>query len=201
MQVNCPTCHRPVIIGPEYLGKAVACPHCGQKMIAGPSSSPPFQTPPVEPVVSPPVIQSSRDSYRGRSMQASPSLLDLFDWKFEKYITPWVVRITWIWVGVMACLLIVTMLLPEGVSNTPKFTVERPFSNFDKSESRDSSSPEIVRGIVYRIGSITGVLMLLLWIRVWLECVIVIFNIAATMKAAEASIKVIESVARASRNT
>jgi len=180
-------------------------------------------------------------------MNTSTSWLDLFDLKFEKYLTPWIVRLTWtvalvlatLWFGVVM-FSVVGMLMPPGeasdtsgapmdtglgnselpdtainmlmpsaeVSDTSSVPVDTTLGNsglsdtaipeFVPSAEQSSSRPRVrtefrapdlndkpVLAVVVALTTMVGIIVCLLWIRVLLETVIVIFNIATTLKDME----------------
>lgn len=123
--------------------------------------------------------------------QTASGLLDIFDWKFEKYVTPIIVRFTWVVCVLLAALVIVLILLvlvlvlaPElpvqGVADTP--------SNFNRpSEYRFVQMPtwftRRVFAIGWAVGSAVGIALSLLWTRALLETLIVVFNIASSLSS------------------
>lgn len=134
-----------------------------------------------------------RGTYRSaaqRTFQESKSPLDLLDWKFEKYLTPWIVRITWIAVLVIATLWLffvgislVLSLLPEIAASSPQMPSPR-YSPTPRFETGLTDSPwlwRMVARIFVAVTSFVSTIIGLLWIRVLLEGAIVIFNIAKTL--------------------
>jgi hypothetical protein len=117
------------------------------------------------------------------------SWFDIFDWKFEKYLTPWIIRATWICcvaMGFIWSALIILLTLwswaPEIVSSDAP---SRPNASYEVRESSFPTAPDWltsrVTATIAGISALCFVLILLLWIRVVLETAIVLFNIATTL--------------------
>jgi hypothetical protein len=157
--------------------------------------------PPPPPAIDPAEVAlgslNLRRRYRSaaqRTFQESKSPLDLFDWKFEKYLTPWIVRFTWLAVLVIAGLWLtfvtISLLLsflPDVSTPTSDFDPSSPFSVSPRSprfETSLSDSPWLWNLVFRIVGGLTilfATLIWLLWIRVLLESAIVIFNIAKSL--------------------
>lgn len=184
-QFTCPQCNTLMEVASDVFGAMIACPHCGQQLRL---PDPPASAAPTRPLTMSRIID--------RRFQPSNSLWDLFDLKFEKYVTPLIIRVTWMIVLLIAGLWIVTILgmlvlalLPEmdlpksnSIRRGPEveFTTPAAFS--------ESPMPSTVAWLTNRLlvvlaalTSIVGVGLMVLWIRVSLETVIVIFNIAKTL--------------------
>ena len=140
--------------------------------------------------------RSAIDKYRANNegLRPATSWLDIFDWKFEKYLTPWVLRLVWICclVGAGFWLLLLTL------STIGSFFPPETSDGFRRASSSSvaamlgaiplvrSLSPETLVNIVKFIGFVflfTSATLCLLWIRVILESFIVVFNIATTLKS------------------
>jgi hypothetical protein len=128
-----------------------------------------------------------------RTFQESKSPLDIFDWKFEKYLTPWIVRITWIAVLVITTLWLFFVMVSFILSFLPDVVASAPPGSFGPSP-RFPPSPRFETGLagnawlwltVFRIiaaaTTFVSTIIGLLWIRVLLEGAIVIFHIAKTL--------------------
>lgn len=127
--------------------------------------------------------------------QPATSWLDLFDWKFEKYLTRWIVRATWIACLVLAAVWSVLILLGTFAVWMPEPDFSQtsiPQQSFPQTGSPRSdiepSYPTISPLLIARITTTATLLstlvvvgIILLWIRVFLESVIVLYNIAATL--------------------
>ena len=132
-----------------------------------------------------------------RSHFTSPeSVLDIFDWKFKKYLTPWILRITWAIVLCVAPLFIAVQLLQIIGIWLPAVNWSadaRP--DVDVRVPQGTSEPLLpwwfqvrVAQSVWQISSIAGTAIAMLWIRVLLELAIVLFNIATTLTSIESGI-------------
>ena len=79
----CPNCRQPMSDAPELAGQQVACPGCGYQFVMRGI-----------PVAAPAVTSVYRDTVKRRFKPAT-SIFDIFDWKFETYVTPIIIRTTW----------------------------------------------------------------------------------------------------------
>jgi hypothetical protein len=197
-------------------GKQTTCVKCGKDLVV-PAQTKPVDVPPPPPIpedTSPPlsdftpappaettVSESPSESPRPaglRKMQPSRSWWDLFDWKFEKYLTPWIIRFTW--ALAVTWTLIVILLLSFSVVSSAFESEKKP--QFDSQSQADidmllqSLSPQEkstgARWAWKLIGYGTAVVLsvlALLWTRVVLECLIVVFNIAETATSIDDSLK------------
>ena len=134
-----------------------------------------------------------------RGMRASRSFWDLFDFRFEKSLTPWIVRLSWALILIVGALWIVATLvgmlwavLPhipdsERFATGPQLKTYSPavgsITGNTPSSGTTSSLSSALRANFWLVG-LTGCISLLLgvlWVRVVLESVLVLFNIAATV--------------------
>jgi hypothetical protein len=132
----------------------------------------------------------------------SIGIAGFFDLTFERYITPWVVRVTWVSALVLSALWAVVLVTVLGASvltedADTQTSSQRPgathtefrLPSVGSSTSSPSSSRVSAKGIAYKVASIAsivcGVILFLLWIRVALETIIVVFNIATTLTSIE----------------
>ncbi|MDX1963029.1 MAG: hypothetical protein SFX18_07740 [Pirellulales bacterium] len=131
-----------------------------------------------------------------KRFEPSNSIFDIFDWKFKKYLTPWIIRLTWIFVLVIAFGLLLYMLLADLVSlthdddrgNSKGDFVQVRVLSPKEPEQRVTTSlriPEYLQEYFnYAYRRATQLLILsftLLYIRVLLESAIVLFHIAYTL--------------------
>jgi hypothetical protein len=141
-------------------------------------------------------IRSQFESVKRSHFTSPESVLDIFDWKFKKYLTPWILRITWAIVLCIAPLFIAVQLLqiigiwlPDlswAADARPDVNVRVP---------QGTSGPLLpwwfqvrVARSVWQVASIAGTAIAMLWIRVFLEIAIVLFNIATTLTSIESGI-------------
>ncbi|WP_254510883.1 DUF4282 domain-containing protein [Anatilimnocola floriformis] len=154
------------------------------------------------------VIETSADTRRSGRLAAprpfleSTSPLDLFDWKFEKYLTPWIVRFTWLAVlsiaGIGCMLWTINFVLsleperPGSQSVVGMDPFQRSIYQPPRSSTKQSMIDPRVMSLVYRVImlliSFTFTVLWLLWIRVLLECAIVVFNIARSLSSIDEKI-------------
>ncbi len=144
----------------------------------------------------PQVSASRRISRHSRRSTTPTSIIDFFDWKFEKYLTPWIVRATWVialftsalWALVMALAFLGGTAVSDDTSDDTRRTSARRPSTSTPSDvgTRGGSSisdwfaGQAVRTAAF-ITLIIGVIVGLLWTRVVLELAIVAFNIANSL--------------------
>jgi hypothetical protein len=123
-----------------------------------------------------------------RRFRPATSWFDIFDWKFEKYLTPWIVRASWIVCLAMAFMWAILIVLGTFWSLAPKLDASRDGGQREAYETHAedlSQLPEWLSSrIVTTIAGIMGICLIvfgLLWTRVVLEMVVVLFNIAMTL--------------------
>lgn len=150
---------------------------------------PPIQEPapsgPVAPIEWPQIVSTAVK----RRFQPSNSWLDVFDWKFEKYLTPWIVRLTWVLALVLAAISIILTARAVFVGSVSDLLPKQRASPPPRIEQKwEFQVPEKVSEppmVFYRVlGFVLGVVVTivgLLWLRVILETVIVLFNIARSL--------------------
>ncbi len=117
------------------------------------------------------------------------SLWHFLDWKFEHYLTPWIIRTYWLLslvaaalsLAILAITLIVS-LLPE--SPRQERTVEHKLINPFQPDSQQTASEAATKFLYFALKTI-GVVASLLFVRVFCETLIVIFNIAGSARAIE----------------
>lgn len=188
--------------GPE----SVRCVECGGKYRLGqkrtlPTSEPfpgiqtgqawadsPDPPPPVEPN---PTAGDGIGISVDRRRRAEPkqsffgNLLLVFDWKFEHYLTPWIVRINWVLVLAMWALFLVMLILGQ-VPNGFAYLVDAiPKPGWDVELPNNSIANKAFDRVVGMVAAVFLMFWSLLWTRVFLELVIVVFNIAGSLKRLE----------------
>ena len=143
--------------------------------------------------VPPPVVQptkpdagiqeTSKHTARAKLSRTPTSWLDFFDWRFEYYLTPWIIRALWIgYLGfTLLAIIVYTYLFVFDFSSVGAFSSsEGP--HFGVPEKPMLSVPSwftkgIAKLILYLVGLI-GIITWLLVVRVSLEMMIVLFRIA-----------------------
>lgn len=233
----CPYCKIPMAgsLSPEG---QVVCHKCGRAYAAAkrPNSAassagvrpppPPARNPP-GPVAEPeedrepaPLIQTEATSVssvrlprrRLGALQTSNSFFDLFDFGFTKYVTPWVIRATWIlilgWTGLTIGLVSIGFLVEAASSvssdgstagereprpSSDSFSVPRVGSPSAsrRSSTFDRQGYNQISAVAWRVfafvTALGSAILFLLWSRVVLETVIVLFNMAESLKAIQVS--------------
>jgi len=194
-EVSCPQCGLGVTIVPSLAGQVVSCPQCQFNFImpAPPRASappPPPPPPPPQPVVS--VYQSSVT----RSFRPAKSILDVFDFRFESFVTPIIIRTTWVLALVAAFIFAAAVLffLLVPLPSTPPPAPQETFGSRPQFETKTVIEvPEFMSEIIPKlvtIGLLTLWLVLsLLWLRVGLEMTIVVFNIATSLQSIDKKTK------------
>lgn len=143
-----------------------------------PAAAPPLPTAVQVAAAVPPAnsqFPAGQSTYRkavSKRFESSNSILDVFDWKFERYVTPLIIRITWIIVVAgFLCAFVYFMIGPEvWASIGSGSSSSTPGTGF--------RIPDWMIIIAVRVVQAMTMVIMLLWIRVILESMIVIFNIA-----------------------
>lgn len=198
---SCPNCGKQFRITPEMMGKAARCPACGQTFKIGEvviTTPPP--PPPIEfnlpesyefsgahgPHFTPgsggfeSIRTAARTIVRNR-FQPAKSIWDLvLDWKFERYVTVMVVRVTWLLWVVTTGLCILTIYIDAVIDLDSGSKSRRVTREWDEPRAVFRLS-DTAKDLIYRNIAVAACLYALLWVRVLLESVIVIFNIATTL--------------------
>mgnify|MGYP001162772643 CR=1 FL=1 len=204
--VACPHCQASIPHMPDLAGQQITCGQCKQnfEMPMGVGNTPIPTTPaaPVTPsaplptavqvaaAVAPSAPTSNLNIKPGQSnfrkalkqrFEPSDSIFDLFDWKFQKYVTPLIIRLTWkMVVAFFLCGLVYYLVGPEIWA---ELAAPRPTESLvPETEFR---APEWFFMLVKRFFQILAMILPLLWIRVVLESMIVIFNIASGISEIE----------------
>jgi Zn-finger nucleic acid-binding protein len=151
-------------------------------------------------------VRSKFEAVRKSQFASSSSYLDIFDWQFKKYLTPWILRVTWVLVLVAAGLWVIGNLfeiisywLPAmewGAEEAPAMARGIP----REVKPAEPMLPlwlirlvakfgNSVAGTLYGIVKIAAGAIALLLLRVVFEVAIVLFNIATTLTTIEKDIK------------
>ena len=120
-------------------------------------------------------LPTGQSTYRkavSQRFESSNSILDVFDWKFERYVTPLIIRITWIIVVAgFLCAFVYFMIGPEVWASIGS-------GSSSSSPGTGFRIPDWMIIVAVRVVQAMMMVIMLLWIRVILESMIVIFNIA-----------------------
>ena len=195
--IACPRCQLQMAWIGELAGRHVACPQC-QATFVMPVRDAPQLLPPSPPPTTP--IQSTHTSTaslpssivrRRNGPSPATSIFDFFDWKFEKFVTPWVIRITWVLFLIQSALWLI-LLAYTGLTNTFASTPQTQRSSSSQfaealeqwsSERRGSRPPRetgLSKVILWSVAAIWTAIVTL-WVRVMLEFGMVIFTGARTL--------------------
>ena len=135
-------------------------------------------------------LDFAHSSYRtGRKLGKTPkNLFAIFDWKFEYYLTPWIIRIIWVIFVAFTILSLVVMtfglvssMLPDTQASSPSPSSPSNWGGGHVSP-RESFLPDwlsyrLLKIIVY-VFSVAMLIIVVLITRVVLEMMIVLFRIA-----------------------
>jgi hypothetical protein len=197
-EVGCPNCGLAVTIVPNLAGQTVSCPRC-QAHFVMPAGGGPIAQPVGPSFVS--VYQSGGS----RKFRPAKSLLDIFDFRFEAFVTPIIIRTTWVLVLIGACLYSAWALysaleteskyqirLPEMTATEPATktspTVIKKPPTMEELEAEAKRS-ETMRNLVWFGFKLIALCLSLLWVRVSLEMTIVAFNIANSLQSIDQKTK------------
>lgn len=121
-------------------------------------------------------------------------MVEFFDFRFRRYLTPWIIRISWplvmtgamIWIVIVSYTFVSSLIASGDLSVGPS---ENPsaVSAADEPSDREQLfvvSPFFMKSGMFLTGMITIVLSVL-WIRVVFETIILLFSIANTLRVIE----------------
>ncbi len=109
----------------------------------------------------------------------SDSLLDLFDFRFRRYLTPIILKASWVVVMFVAVGwgLLATFGYASSILNASSFQVGGAATN----PITDNLSPQILKTGIFA-GFLLGIVMALLWIRVLFESILMLFHMGNLMR-------------------
>lgn len=178
---NCPHCRGAMQDDGTLAGQSLICPHCGGRFdIPGP---------PQPSVTSRLASVPAYSDAVARRFKESTSILDVFlDFRFEKYLTPLIVRATWVISIVLTIAFMALMFIGMLLSRLPA-----PGGELQPQAQRHQIAPWASQAISHLGESVSEIITLatmfvmsilfLLWLRVSLEAVIVIFNMAESLRS------------------
>ncbi len=173
--IACPNCQSALTIDESFAGQALQCPFCSHQFVLASPLTP--QKPFEPPIASTPTYNTTVSA----RFKKSSSILDaILDFRFEKYVTPVIIRITWILTLIIAAMLLIFQLYVDVASLFP----ESPSATAPPSDFEFRPDGRVVDKLVqfgFFLVRYTGIFMALLWVRVWLETMIVLFNIAQSL--------------------
>lgn len=204
----CAACKLPLDVTPDMAGEEMACPRCGARFRVPLAAPPPL--PQAGAAMPSPTISASPRPLRRPFNDQATSLLDLFDLSFTRYVTPLIVKITWVlaltlgaaWLVIIVFGLIASSL-PVAEQSEPS-QADRPSRPQPQFEFRppeiderigDASFAAAVR-VVLLVTQVIGVILFLLWVRVGLEAVIVVFHMAASLRSIDDKTPRLDSILR-----
>jgi hypothetical protein len=112
-------------------------------------------------------------------------VLAIFDFKFERYLTPWIIRATWVLslclFAFIACGVLYDWIGPApGIPDKYK---DMPAEFWEKYPMKRTAGTSFVWDSVYWIATKLGWVFVVMWVRMLLETGVVLFNIARTLTA------------------
>jgi hypothetical protein len=174
--IYCPHCRGALQDDGTLAGQSLICPRChGRFDVPGP---PPQFTPPA----------SAYSTAISRRFQQSTSPFDiLLDFRFEKYLTPLIIRATWIialtasviFVGIQFVTMVMEAIPVQEQAEKVQPKIKFGQDPFDMDKPADRFDTARLFG--YFMAKVVGVILVLLWLRVSLEAVIVVFNMAESL--------------------
>lgn len=191
------------MIVPSLVGQPCGCPRC-QFQFLMPAAPPP---PPPQPQQAP--IVSVYRSTVAQRFQPAKSIFDVFDFKFEKYVTPIIIRATWVLALVSAglfaawgCYNVVDPVtenryevqLPgfmqpsNGETGAADAEPNSKLISATKAKAAKERALLIAKIMAYCF-QLVSICLALLWLRVALEMTVVIFNIATSVHSIDRKTK------------
>ena len=211
LEFLCPHCEARLRCPERLSGKESTCRKCGQRFLVPDRAAPVDDLAPEFRAVKPPPLEKSSPptppaaavSEAARSVgpqgtRRALSWKNFFDWKFERYMTPWIIRFTWVLSVIWAACVIVLLAISMVSSAMP--SREKPQTDFRSQTDIDAlmrslSQQEQSTGarwtwklIGYGTAAVVSILSLM-GTRVVLECLIVVFKIADTAASIDRSLK------------
>lgn len=146
---------------------------------------------PPSPVPSSKPVKRSRRSVTVE-VPSGAAIMGLLDFKFEKYLTPVIVKITWVVTLIMLGIWVLVLtfglfadFFPDGGGRSQQTTSSNvSFDGFEQQMQRAYRNRGTIISLVRFMTWVTCIVSAIitcLWIRVGLECVIVFFNISNTL--------------------
>jgi|GEM_PF-6763992 len=189
----CPACKLPLEIPPPMAGQPVSCPRCRTTFSSPVPSMVPLPGP--TPVVAPSPPVSSSETSTAALRERPITLLDVFDLSFKRYVTPLIVKVTWVLTLFFASiwlLIIFTVLMIDLMPDTPAHMRQRPGLQFDLIGVLNKIDRAWWRTLIRTVmvsTQVATVVLFVLWMRVLLESVMVVFQMAASLKSIDRKTK------------
>jgi hypothetical protein len=134
----------------------------------------------------------SRDSLNLNHYRESDSILDFFDFRFRRYLTPGIVRISWFLILLATSLWLVLLSYFYLTSIIQRTGFVFPEVLNRSLETRETSDHEMVFAIpafFYKSALfftyLIATLIVLLWMRVFFETVMMVFNVGSYLREAK----------------
>src|SRR5262245_5148287 len=114
--VNCPSCRQGIDLTGIAPGAACQCPQCGHFFNAPVAASPP-------PLPAGSLPPRSKLIHGVGGFKPATSIWDVFDWRFERYVTPIIIRLSWK-LSVGFCLLMLLAIIGDLLSSSTSTSVD-----------------------------------------------------------------------------
>ena len=207
IRFECPDCNKRFRAKASMGGKEIECSSCGAMLIV-PRATPepdveeqpkrrpkPKIQPETASVIDQIKVQGKQfsNSISGNSPKSFADLIDIFDFRFKRYLTPYIIRLIWI-LAVAGCLFFVlgnTLITPFMGTETNNLRMESSDDGIGRNAPEKNVKPsklteaflEIIAWLVSNVLVVIGSVMFLLVIRVIFEQAILLFNISNDLKS------------------
>lgn len=182
--IACPQCGQHMTFAADLAGRRVTCAHC-RRQFTMPGVGQPAATLLPRPAGVPAAAHASRP----RDPSFFETICWLLDLRFERYLTPWIIRISWILVLLFATFMIASWALRTVTGGFAADSISDVSGRMGARPTRapTPARPEVVTAIKLADAAmaIIGVPLAVLYSRVFCECLIVIFHVANSLKTIE----------------
>ena len=183
MLVACPHCGAPIQAQP---GELTQCAQCGKPCRVAEGQLP----------AAPPVSKRWRAGF-GEGMRPATSWIDLFDFRIQRFLTPWILRATWIATLVVGMILVcgigydILAHFFAGDSTSQQVKNDDDIAYLIKATTLSSGAKNTAPGtmIAFAISSVIACILTVLWVRVLLELVAVVFEIHKSLASIDRKTK------------
>ena len=213
IRFECPDCNKRFRAKASMGGKEIECSSCGAMLIV-PRATPEPEVeeqpkrrpkPKIQPetasVIDQIKVQGKQfsNSISGNSPKSFADLVDIFDFRFKRYLTPYIIRLIWI-LAVAGCLFFVlgnTLITPFMGTETNNVRMQRSDDGIGRNAPEKNIKPsklakafiEIIAWLVSNVLVVIGALFILLVLRLIFEQIILLFNISNDLKRLVESIE------------
>ncbi len=217
---QCPDCGNALSVPDDWAGRVIKCPRCDGK----------FRVPVIDEMESAAVAQrpataavsiaadesphpeaaandvSPNDHAQKSSGGGTPfHWLSVLDFKFERHLTPWILRFSWVCVLLLAVVWLLflgyqfvanSFFSPQPTVATMPTTAAGVNGMLDEllsTASRQQTAISVFSSFPWRallfVTSLVAILLTVLWTRLFLEALIVVFNMGRSLKSIDDKLK------------